>query len=122
MYTRLLPGYVNDGTDAYVRYYARYDIMQALLFHDVRYCMSYVPDQARPREFACELAWWAHGYVRGPCVGSYHASTLPGQSKGIRPWKGMEDKSPSRFLSFGTCAYVCVLYATDMCSECMLYA
>jgi len=32
----------------------------------VWYCMSYIPDQARPREFACELAWWAHSHTRGP--------------------------------------------------------
>ena len=73
--------------------------------------MSYVPNQARPREFACELAWWAHSHARGPCVEKYHASTLPGQSKGLRPWEGMEDRPLSRFLSFDTCAYVCVLYA-----------
>ena len=46
----------------------------------VRYCMSYIPDQARPREFACELAWWAHSHTRGPCVGNYHAST-PARTK-----------------------------------------
>ena len=28
----VLPRYANDGTDAYIRYYVRYDIMQALLF------------------------------------------------------------------------------------------
>ena len=106
-----LPRYANDGTDTYIRYYVRYDIMQALLFRGVRYYMSYVPDQARHREFACELAWWAHSYARGPCVGKYHASTLLRQSKGLRPWEGMEDRPLSRFLSFDTCACVCVLYA-----------
>ena len=34
----------------------------------------------------------------------------PTQSKGLRPWEGMEDRHLSRFLSFDTCAYVCVLY------------
>ena len=73
--------------------------------------MSCVSDQARLREFACELAWWAHSHARGPCVEKYHASTMPGKSKGLRPWEGMEDRPLSRFLSFDTCAYVCVLYA-----------
>ena len=40
--------YANDGTDAYVRYYVRYDIMQTLLFCGVRYCTSYVPEKPGP--------------------------------------------------------------------------
>ena len=56
MLLMVLPRYATDGMDEYIRYCVRHDIMQALLFRGVRYCMSYIPDQARPREFACELA------------------------------------------------------------------
>ena len=48
-------------------------------------------------------------------VGHVWESTMhpppPGQSKGLRPWEGTEDRPLSRFLSFDICAYVCVLYA-----------
>ena len=48
-------------------------------------------------------------------VGHVWESTMhpppPGQSKGLRPWEGKEDKPLSQFLSFNTGAHVGVLRA-----------
>ena len=70
----LLPHYVSDGTDTYVRYYARYDIMQTLLFpwRPVTYVIRTRPSQAqgvrmRTRLVGPRLHTWA---MRGevPCI------------------------------------------------------
>ena len=84
----------------------------------VRYCMSYIPDQARPREFACKLALWAHSHTRGPCVGKHHASTPTRTKQGPKAMGRNGRQSLSRFLSFNTCAHVGVLCAISMCIVC----
>jgi len=89
----------------------------------IRYCTSYIPDQARPREFACELAWWAHSHTRGSCVGKYHASTPSRTKQGPKAMERNGRHAPS--LSFFLLT-LCNLYGYYVrhvwlvCATCMV--